>query len=71
LVPNKREPRHAWFLPQRRLVQPDVVVLDDWGVATLDTGTRSDLLEVIDDRAAVREPCWATCQAASSTGDFD
>jgi len=40
-----------WLLA---LAKTDVVVLDDWGVATLDTGTRSDLLEIIDDRAAVK-----------------
>ena len=32
----------------------DVLVLDDWGLATLDGPTRSDLLEIIDDRAGTR-----------------
>jgi len=38
-----------WLLP---LAKTDVLVLDDWGMGTLDNSTRSDLLEVIDDRAA-------------------
>ena len=46
--------RHAsgtfgkWLL---QLAKTDVLVLDDWGMGTLDSGTRSDLLEIIDDRA--------------------
>ena len=32
----------------------DVLVLDDWGLAALDGPTRSDLMEVIDDRAGTR-----------------
>lgn len=36
------------------LAKTDVVILDDWGVASLDPSTRSDLLENIDDRAAHR-----------------
>jgi len=35
-----------------QLAKTDVVILDDWGVASLDPNTRSDLLEIIDDRAA-------------------
>jgi len=35
-----------------QLAKTDVLVLDDWGVASLDPATRSDLLEIIDDRAA-------------------
>ena len=41
----------------KRLVhfaKTDVVILDDWGVASLDPSTRSDLLEIIDDRTAHR-----------------
>jgi DNA replication protein DnaC len=38
-----------WLL---QLAKTDVLVLDDWGMGTLDNSTRSDLLEVIDDRAA-------------------
>ena len=34
------------------LAKTDVLVLDDWGVAAVDTTMRSDLLEIIDDRAA-------------------
>jgi DNA replication protein DnaC len=34
------------------LAKTEVVILDDWGVASLDPATRSDLLEIIDDRAA-------------------
>lgn len=38
------------WLPQ--LAKTDVLVLDDWGMGNLDSMTRSDLLEIIDDRAA-------------------
>lgn len=47
--------RHAsgtfgkWLL---QLAKTDVLLLDDWGMGNLDSGTRSDLLEIIDDRAA-------------------
>jgi DNA replication protein DnaC len=34
------------------LAKTEVLVLDDWGVCALDAGMRSDLLEIIDDRAA-------------------
>lgn len=40
-----------WLL---QLAKTDVLVLDDWGMAALDSGMRSDLLEIIDDRAATR-----------------
>jgi DNA replication protein DnaC len=36
------------------LARTDVVVLDDWGLAAMDAGTRADLLEVVDDRAGRR-----------------
>ena len=29
-----------------------MLILDDWGMGAIDSGTRSDLLEIIDDRAA-------------------
>ena len=35
-----------------QLAKTEVVVLDDWGMASLDPATRSDLIEIIDDRAA-------------------
>ena len=35
-----------------QLAKTDVLLLDDWGMGTLDASTRSDLLEIIDDRAA-------------------
>lgn len=38
-----------WLL---QLAKTDVLILDDWGVGALDSATRSDLLEIIDDRAA-------------------
>jgi len=38
-----------WLL---HLAKTDVLVLDDWGMGAIDSTTRSDLLEVIDDRAA-------------------
>ncbi len=34
------------------LARTDVLVLDDWGVSAVDTTMRSDLLEIIDDRAS-------------------
>lgn len=36
------------------LARTDVLLLDDWGLAALDGPTRSDLMEVIDDRAGTR-----------------
>jgi len=36
------------------LAKTDVLVLDDWGVSALDAATRSDLMEIIDDRAALK-----------------
>ena len=38
-----------WLL---QLARTDVLVLDDWGMGAIDSMTRSDLLEIIDDRAA-------------------
>jgi len=35
-----------------QLAKTDVLVLDDWGMGSIDSATRSDLLEIIDDRAA-------------------
>ena len=32
----------------------DVLLLDDWGMAAMDSQTRADLLEIIDDRASHR-----------------
>ena len=40
-----------WLL---QLAKVDVLLLDDWGMGALDAATRSDLLEIIDDRAAQR-----------------
>ena len=37
-----------WLL---QLARTDVLVLDDWGMGAIDSMTRSDLLEIIDDRA--------------------
>jgi DNA replication protein DnaC len=34
------------------LAKTDVLVLDDWGMGAIDSATRSDLLEIIDDRAS-------------------
>jgi DNA replication protein DnaC len=38
-----------WLL---QLAKTDVLILDDWGMGGIDSMTRSDLLEIIDDRAA-------------------
>lgn len=40
-----------WLL---QLARTDVLILDDWGTATIDANTRSDLLEIVDDRASQR-----------------
>jgi len=40
-----------WLL---QLAKTDVLILDDWGMGAIDSSTRSDLLEIIDDRAANR-----------------
>ncbi len=40
-----------WLL---QLAKIDVLILDDWGMGGLDSTTRSDLLEIIDDRAATK-----------------
>lgn len=40
-----------WLL---QLAKTDVLILDDWATGAIDAGTRSDLLEIIDDRAAQR-----------------
>ena len=37
-----------WLL---QLARTDVLILDDWGMGAIDSMTRSDLLEIIDDRA--------------------
>jgi DNA replication protein DnaC len=36
------------------LKNTDVLLLDDWGMAAMDSQTRADLLEIIDDRAGQR-----------------
>ena len=43
------------------VARTEVLVLDDWGLAALDGPTRSDLMEVIDDRAGTR-PTIVTSQ---------
>jgi DNA replication protein DnaC len=53
-LPEELRIRHGsgafgkWLL---QLAKTDVVILDDWGMGAIDSMTRSDLLEVIDDRA--------------------
>lgn len=54
-LPEELQVRHGsgafgkWLI---QLARTDVLVLDDWGMGALDSGVRSDLLEIIDDRAA-------------------
>ena len=54
-LPEELRVRHGsgafgkWLI---QLAKTDVIVLDDWGMGMLDSATRSDLLEIIDDRAA-------------------
>jgi DNA replication protein DnaC len=43
------------------VARTDVLLLDDWGLAALDGQTRSDLMELIDDRAGTR-PTIVTSQ---------
>jgi DNA replication protein DnaC len=38
------------------LKNADVLVLDDWGLVVMDAQTRTDLLEMIDDRAGRKVP---------------
>ena len=38
----------------QQLAKVDVLVLDDWGTGSIDTSTRADLLEIIDDRVGQR-----------------
>lgn len=40
-----------WLL---QLAKTEVLLLDDWGMAGIDSQTRADLLEIIDDRAAAK-----------------
>jgi DNA replication protein DnaC len=53
-LPEELRIRHGsgsfgkWLM---QLAKTDVLVLDDWGMGAIDTMTRSDLLEIIDDRA--------------------
>jgi DNA replication protein DnaC len=37
-----------------QLAKTDVLLLDDWGMGSIDASMRSDLLEIIDDRTALR-----------------
>ena len=37
-----------------RLAKTDVLLLDDWAMGGIDSATRSDLLEIIDDRAGTK-----------------
>ncbi|MBP6781647.1 MAG: IS21-like element helper ATPase IstB [Ottowia sp.] len=37
-----------------QLAKTDVLLLDDWGMAALDSQTRADLLEIIDDRSGTK-----------------
>lgn len=53
-LPEELRIRHGsgafgkWLL---QLAKTDVLVLDDWGMGAIDSMTRSDLLEIIDNRA--------------------
>lgn len=56
-LPKELRIRHGsgafgkWLL---QLARTDVLILDDWGMGAIDSMTRSDLLEIIDDRAATK-----------------
>jgi len=53
-LPEELRIRHGsggfgkWLI---QLAKTDVLILDDWGMGATDNATRSDLLEMIDDRA--------------------
>jgi hypothetical protein len=47
----------AWLAS---LARTEVLILDDWALAPLETGARADLLEMIDDRAGTRPTILAT-----------
>lgn len=48
-----------------QLAKTDVLLLDDWGMAALDSQARSDLLEIIDDRRPARpRSSPANCQSS-------
>ncbi len=54
-LPEELRIRHGSGVFGKWLVQLakiDVLLLDDWGMGAIDSATRSDLLEIIDDRAA-------------------
>ncbi len=55
-----------WLL---QMAKTAVLVLDDWGMGAIDNMTRSDLLEIIDDRAG-NKPTIITSQRGyrSNTG---
>ena len=46
-----------WLL---QLAKTDVLILDDWGTGAIDSATRSDLLEIIDDRAGCKATIFAS-----------
>lgn len=50
-----------------QLAKTDVLLLDDWGMGAIDSMTRSDLLEIIDERAASKATI-ITSQLLLSTG---
>ena len=50
------------------LKNTDVLLLDDWGMAAMDSQTRADLLEIIDDRASHRATIQSPVSYRSSIG---
>jgi DNA replication protein DnaC len=51
-----------------QLAKTDVLLLDDWGMTGLDSQTRADLLEIIDDRAASKATIQSPANYPLSTG---
>ena len=43
-----------------RLARADVLVIDDWGLAALNDGERRDLLEIMEDRYALKSTIWTS-----------
>ncbi|MFT4584795.1 MAG: DNA replication protein DnaC [Gammaproteobacteria bacterium] len=44
----------TWSKVLAQLAKTDLVILDDWGLATLDAEQRRDLLDILDDRHGLR-----------------
>lgn len=73
-----RHGRGAFGKWLRQLAKTDVLVLDGWGMGAIDSMTRSDLLEIIDDRAGNKDTIitsqllvelWHACNGDATIAD--